>query len=277
MLWRRLFVTVGGRIEQNESFGTEFVPRGSAVFVAHQGSGMAFGDTRIRASAGTGVKEPTMLESFGLSFYAHGNPDLKPERARSTELGVEQRFARDRARVEISYFDNHYQDVIDVITTDPSTFEGRFANVAETQARGVEFLTEVAPHRMLRARAGYTYLDGLVLSTPSPTTVFTPGNELFRRPRHSGSLGVTLILSRITADVSGAFIGEFVDNDFGLFSPSFTTSPGHTLWDVRVTGKISRQLTGILSIDNLANSDYSEPLGYQPLLRTFRAGVRVTF
>jgi outer membrane cobalamin receptor len=277
MLWRRLFVTAGGRVEHNDSFGTEFVPRGSVVFVAHQTASGTFGETRVRASAGTGVKEPTMLESFGLSPFARGNPNLTPERSRSAEVGVDQRFARDRARVELSYFDNHFTDIIDVVTTNPATFEGQYQNVAETRARGLELATEVAPHRIVRARASYTYLDGLVLATSSPTTVFTPGNELFRRPRHSGSVGVTLLLPRLTADLNGAFIGEFVDSDFGLFFPSFTSSPGHTLWDARIMAKLTRQISALLMIDNLANADYSEPLGYQPLLRTFRVGVRVRF
>jgi hypothetical protein len=30
-------------------------------------------------------------------------------------------------------------------------------------------------------------------------------------------------------------------------------------------------------IDNLTNQDYSEPFGYQPLLRTIRLGARVNF
>jgi hypothetical protein len=32
-----------------------------------------------------------------------------------------------------------------------------------------------------------------------------------------------------------------------------------------------------LTIENLTNRDYSEPLGYQPLLRTIRVGARVGF
>ena len=73
------------------------------------------------------------------------------------------------------------------------------------------------------------------------------------------------------------FVGRLVDSDFGLFTPSFSESLGHSLWDARVSVTITRQLTGLLTIDNLTNRDYSEPLGYQPLLRTVRAGVRVNF
>lgn len=35
--------------------------------------------------------------------------------------------------------------------------------------------------------------------------------------------------------------------------------------------------TGPLSLDNLTDEDYSEPIGYQPLRRVVRAGVRVAF
>lgn len=275
ILWPRVFVTVGGRVERNESFGTAFVPRGSAVFVLHQAS-ESFGDTRLRVGAGTGVKEPTLLESFSLSPYFRGNPELKPERSRSIELGLEQRLSNDRAKLDITYFDNRAHDVIQLITTNPATFEGQYFNGGVTRSRGIELGGEAAPNSLVRARAGYTLLDGKVLEGLVPfDTVFQAGKELFRRPKHSGSVGVTLTWSRLMVDVNGAFIGRFVDNDFGLFSPSFTENPGYTQWDARAAVRLTRHVTAILLVDNLTNRDYSAPLGYQPLLRTVRAGVRV--
>jgi hypothetical protein len=38
-----------------------------------------------------------------------------------------------------------------------------------------------------------------------------------------------------------------------------------------------RQVALLLSIDNLANADYMEPLGYPTLGRAVRGGVRVGF
>ena len=277
MLWRRVFVTVGGRIEQNDAFGTAFVPRGTIVFVARD-SASAVGDTRLIASAGTGIKEPTLAESFSESPFARGNPDLQAERSRSAEVGVEQRLANQRAKVALTYFDNHFSDVIQLITTNPATFEGQYFNTGVTRARGLEFGAEVAPVAAIRLRANYTLLDGKVTESAVPTdTVFGLGNTLFRRPRHSGSVGVSAQWHRLTADLNGVLIGRFADSDFGLFDPSFSESPGHSLWDARVTATITRQLTGVLMIDNLTNQDYSEPFGYQPLLRTVRVGVRVNF
>jgi outer membrane cobalamin receptor len=277
MLWRRVFVTVGGRVEKNESFGTAFVPRGTIVYVLHPPSA-ALGETIVKASAGTGVKEPNLLQSFSLSPYFLGNPDLKPERARSAEVGIEQRFAGDRAKFGLTYFNNRFSDVIQLITTNPATYEGKYFNTGVTRGRGIELTAEAAPVAFLRARAGYTMLDGKVVESAVPgDTVFGLGHALFRRPRNSGSVGATVVWQRISGDVNGTFVGKFVDSDFGLFSPSFSENPGHTVWDTRVSVVMTRRLTGLLTIDNLTNRDYSEPLGYQPLLRTVRVGARVRF
>ena len=45
----------------------------------------------------------------------------------------------------------------------------------------------------------------------------------------------------------------------------------------RATLKLTSRVTGLLTIDNLTNRDYMEPIGYQPLQRTIRAGIRVGF
>jgi outer membrane receptor protein involved in Fe transport len=82
---------------------------------------------------------------------------------------------------------------------------------------------------------------------------------------------------RVTFDLNGTFIGRFVDSDFGLFNPPLTENPGHASWETRLSIELARQLSVLLSIDNLTNTDYSEPFGYQPLGRLVRAGARVSF
>jgi vitamin B12 transporter len=277
MLWQRVFATAGARVERNESFGTAFVPRGTVVVVVRESTGLV-GETRIRASAGTGIKEPTMAESFGVSTFARGNPDLKPERSRSAEAAVEQRLAGDRAKLALTYFDNRFEDVIQLVTTDPTTFAGQYFNTGATRARGIEVGAEAAPASWIRARAAYTYLHGRVVESAVPNDrVFRLGAELFRRPRHSGSGGVTVTWNRLTGNLNGTFVGRFIDNDFSTFNPPITESPGHTVWDARVQVRVTPHITGLLSLDNITNKDYSEPLGYQPLLRAVRAGLRVGF
>jgi len=277
MLWPRVFITVGGRIERNENFGTAAVPRATVVYVAHRPSG-SVGETQIKASAGTGIKEPTMLESFSLSPFFRGNPDLKPERSRSVEVGIEQRVAHDRAKFELTYFHNRFSDIISVITTNPGTFEGQFSNVGVTRARGLEAGVEVAPISAIRAHGGYTLLDSKIVESAQPADpVFGLGRQAFRRPRHSGFAGVAVGWKRVAVDLNGVFIGKFVDSDFGLFDPPLVENPGHATWDTRVAMTLTPRVTGTLAIDNLTDRDYSEPFGYQPLRRAIRAGLRVTY
>lgn len=81
----------------------------------------------------------------------------------------------------------------------------------------------------------------------------------------------------VIVDLNGVFIGSFVDSDFASLSPPILTNPGHTTWDARLAYQVTKLLRPFLSIDNLADADYMEPLGYPALRRAVRAGIRVTF
>ncbi len=274
-LWPRVFVTVGGRVEHNGNFGTAAVPRGSVAFVVHDGNG-AVGATTIHAGAGLGIKEPTFLQSFSTSPYYLGNPDLKPERSRTIEAGIEQRLAADRLKVSATWFDNEYRDLISTRLTDPATFSYQYFNIGLTQARGLETVFEVAPHRNLRGRFGYTYLDSTIVDSTSPdSTVFAVGQPLFRRPKNSGYAGVTWSDSRLTLDLDGTIIGSYVDSDFSSFTPPLTIGGRYSTWQARAACKLTPKLTATAAVDNLTNASYMQPLGYPALSRAFRVGLRI--
>jgi vitamin B12 transporter len=275
MVWRRVSASVGGRIENNTSFGTAAVPRVSMVYTLRE-SGGALGDTRLRGAAGLGIKEPTILQSFSLSPYFRGNPNLRPERSRSIELGVEQRLAGDRMKLEATWFDNRYRNIIGLLST--GGFLSEYANIGLTRARGAEFAADMVPHRSLRLRAGYTLVhSAIVESTSDFSPVYAVGNWAFRRPRHSGYLNGAWSWNQLTFDVTGTFVGRFVDSDFASFTPPILQNPGWTTWDARAAWRATPRLTALLAVDNLTSRDYQQPLGYLALRRAVRAGVRVGF
>lgn len=276
-LWTRTFVTLGARFEHNDSFGGAVVPRASIAYVARTGGAVA-GATRLRASAGLGIKEPTVLQTFSPSPFFHGNPDLQPERSRSVEVGAEQRLLSDRGKLDVAWFDNRYRNLISTRTTDPATFAAEYFNIGLTRARGVELGGEAAPHASVHVRAGYTFLSSEVLDSLSPgNVVFARGQWLFRRPRHSGFVGISVAEGRFAADITGVFVGRFVDSDFASLQPPLVENPGYTTWDARASWNVTARLAATLAIDNLANADYMEPLGFPALTRAVRAGVRVRF
>jgi vitamin B12 transporter len=276
-IWRRIVATASGRVEHNASFGTAAVPRGAVVIVLREGQ-QPLGATRVHVSGGAGIKEPTLLQSFSPSPFFRGNPDLEPERSRSVEAGVDQRFAGDRVRVQATWFDNRFRNLISTRTTNPQTFEAQYFNIGLTRARGLELSGEAAPLAFLRVRAGYTLLDSKILESTSPSSaVLRAGQPLFRRPRHSGFVDASWSQGRVSANLSGVFTGQFVDSDFSSFTPPLLVNPGYTTWDARIAYKATRLLTALVSIDNVADADYMEPLGYQALGRAVRAGLRVGF
>src|SRR5205823_1195834 len=163
-LWSGVFITVGARLEHNASFGNTFVPRAAAAWYARQGSGV-IGSTRVSASAGRSIKEPTILQSYSPSPFFLGNPDLRPERARAFDAGVEQRLARDRMKVNLTWFGNRYHDIISTRTLSFSPFTAQYFNIGLTRARGMELSSDVALVRGVRAKGGYTFLDSEILES----------------------------------------------------------------------------------------------------------------
>jgi vitamin B12 transporter len=275
-LWPRVFTTVGVRFEDNDSFGAAAVPRGSVAWIARKRSG-AIGDTKLKASAGLGIKEPTILQSFSLPPFA-GNPDLEPERARSIDAGVEQRFLDDRAKVELTWFANRFRNIISTRTVSFNPFRAQYFNIGLTRARGAEVAVDVAPTSALRVAASYTFLASEILDSTAPTNpVFLPGKWLFRRPRHSGFTSITWQRERILLDLSGIFVGRRVDSDFSSLSPAIVESEGYALWDLRGQYRLARRLSVVGAVDNLTDADYMEPLGYLALGRTARLGLKVGF
>jgi outer membrane cobalamin receptor len=275
-LWSRVFATGSFRVEDNESFGTATVPRGSVVWIAHSGTG-TFGDTKLKTAAGLGIKEPTIAQSFSPPPFA-GNPDLEPERSRSVEAGVEQRLFHDRAKLEATWFANRFRNIISTRTVSFNPFRSQYFNIGLTRARGAEMSVELAPARELHASAGYTFLASEIIDSTAPTNpVFRVGSGLFRRPRHSGFGEVAWTHDRIAVSLAGIFVGRRVDSDFSSLQPPIIENDGYALWDLRASYRVSAILSVVGAVDNLGNADYMEPLGYPALGRTARVGLRLGF
>jgi vitamin B12 transporter len=276
-LWPRLFATASLRVEHNDSFGTATVPRVSAAFVARPSRG-AVGETRLKASAGRGIKEPTIIESYSPAPSFLGNPDLLPERSRSVDAGIEQRLAHDRLKIEATWFDGRFRNIISTRTLGFNPFRSQFFNIGETRARGLELTADAAPVEAVRVRGGYTFMPSRVaLSTSPGSVVFGQGQRLFRRPRHAGYAEAAWTAGAATVSLTGTFVGRRVDSDFSSLEPPIASNGGHATWDLRAAYRLSGRLTLTLAGDNVANADFMDPLGYPALGRAFRAGVRVGF
>jgi vitamin B12 transporter len=266
---------VGGiRFENNGSFGFYVAPRVAASWQIHQGN-TELGPTRIRGTVGRGIKEPTFLQSYSPSPSFFGNPDLKPERSRGFDVAVEQRFARDRVGLEATYFANHFDELISLGPSDPVTFASQYMNIGETRASGFELVGNAVMHGSLQLRGSYTLLDSKVIRSTSSSPIFQPGKLLYRRPRHSGAVQALFTRGPVSAMLGGLLVGSRVDTDFNF--PTVSSNAGYATWNASGELKLARRTGVFITLDNLADRQYMEPLGYPALGRTIRVGVRTRF
>ena len=270
-LGARAALSSGLRLEQNDSFGTVVAPRLSLAY-------LAAANTKLKANAGYGVKEPTLLQSFSPSPSFLGNPDLKPERATTVDAGVEQRLFHQRLKIDAVWFDGRFRNIISTRTTSFSPFQAQYFNIGLTKAHGAELAAEAAPVDAFRVRGSYTLLVSRIAQSTAPTNpVFGVGAWAFRRPRHSGFVEGIWTFEKISADLLGTFIGRRVDSDFASLVPPIVENTSYATWDAGVRYRVSTPLTLHVRVENLADRDYMDPLGYQAWRRTARVGARLSW
>jgi len=75
--------------------------------------------------------------------------------------------------------------------------------------------------------------------------------------------------------LGGLFVASRVDTDFNF--PTVSSNAGYATWTASGEVKLARRTGVFITLDNLADRQYMEPLGYPALGRTARAGVRTRF
>ena len=261
---RPVAITAGGRLDDNSQFDTHGTYRIGIVVDPR-------GETRLRASLGTGFKEPTFFENFAHGFVT-GNPNLKPERSISWEAGVDRSVARGQWTLAATYFDQQFRDLID--------FNGStYFNVPGANSRGVELELNglITPAFALAVR--YTFLHTKVSTAgadSSDDALFVPGKSLLRRPAHSFAPEVGMHLGGQTRLILGVrWVGRRDDLDFNrpLGSRRVTLDP-YAHVNVAVEYALPRvQLTA--KIENAFDDRSPEIAAYQPRGRTILVGGRV--
>lgn len=217
--------------------------------------------TRLRASYGTGFMPPSLAARFG-GMFQEPNPDIRPERSRGWDAGVDQEIAGGRATLGLTWFHN---SLTDLIGFEGATFPelGRNVNIDRARTRGIEASARVRSG-VLDARLAWTRLSAVSLSAPDPAA-----ERLIRRPRHtlSGDAGVTLG-SGATLGGGLLVVADRVDEDFNSF-PSERIDPGDYAI-ARVYGAVGlgRGLTLRARIENLFDGRYEPVYGFPGLGRS---------
>jgi vitamin B12 transporter len=243
-------VTAGVRYDHNSAFGEAWSPRGTISWLS--------GDRlwKVRASGGSGFRAPTVGELF---YPFSGNPDLKPEKSVSWEVGAERYVGGGRAEVSLFWTDLSDLIVYDFVTQ-------RNLNVGRARMRGVEMGWRQALLPGLSADANYTYLNAQNLVTDEP---------LVRRPRHSASLGVDWQpLPGLDLYPRVIYVGSRPDVS-EVSGP--VTDPSYVRVDFTGRWQATPNLAPYLRFTNAFNHQYDEAAGYPAAGRLVAGGLDVKF
>jgi outer membrane cobalamin receptor len=231
---------------------------------------------RLRASAGTGIRPP---DAFEIAFT--DNPNLKPERSRSVDAGLEQTFGAGKFVASATAFFNRYDDLIVTVgrsLVDASRY--KTDNISNARSTGLELSAHARIIHALTLRTTYTFLDTEILSVDSLARVAPPpfnvGDPLIRRPRHQGAVDVTYAHSRATAFVEVIARSRILDVEpnFGSFGGLFY-SPGYLVANAGASVRVGGGLELTARVLNVGDRAYEETLGYPALRRSAMVGLRV--
>ncbi len=297
--WRydaRAHVTGGVRIERItrdalEGHAEQFIPRpafaeetvvsanpkiAAAWFVRSADAGY----TKLRVSAGTGIRPP---DAFEIAFT--DNPSLKPERSRSLDFGIDHALVDGRALVEATAFFNDYDDLIVAVGSFSGASRYRTDNISNARTRGLEVAgtgrvrLQAGGQVDLQLRVGYTWLDSEILAVDRGSAApppFVPGDPLLRRPGHQFTADVLVDAGRVSGFLRGGGRGQVrdVDPTLGTFGGLFEAA-GYSVWHAGLSWKLLDRLELFGRVTNLFGREYEEVLGFPALSRGVVVGLRV--
>jgi len=266
----RLILIPGIRLDDHQTFGTEWSPSFSSSYLFRETG------TRVKVGYAEAFKAPTLNELFfppGFGCAAFGNPDLGPERSWELNAGVEQALFGDRINVAATFFHREVSDLIDTgPTPDPTdpAFCVRAENIGKARFDGVEWLLNIKLLSFLSLGANYTYLDW-----------DTADGRLTRRPRHRGNVSLNYSYDRFRLNFDAHLIGK--RDDIDSVTGGNIKKGSYARFDLAGSYQLPVKLTLVKNvsvfgkIENLFNRKYEEADGFRARPLNFLLGIRAVF
>ena len=257
----RLIVTGGLRQDRYNVFGDATTYRVTGGFLIHETG------TKLRSSYGTGFRTPTLNDLF---FVNSANPDLKPEKSQSFDVGVDQTLWKGKVQLSATYFWNHFRELIVFQSTHPtcppSSIFGCPINISQSKTQGWELGATVKLRSNLEAKMQYTLtLDRDLVNA----------KRLPRRPIDMASAGLSY------QPVEGARLN--VDYRFvGARNNDAANTPNQrqgSFGVVNVSGSydFADHWQAFGRIENLFDQDYEEVQFFGAPIRSVFGGLKFTY
>ncbi|MBX3593941.1 TonB-dependent receptor [Sphingomonas sp.] len=236
-----------------------------------QGSYRFASGTRLRAAAGSGVKNPGFYELYGyIDGRFIGNSALKPERSEGWEAGIEQQVDGGGIVFGTTYFQSVLRD--EIYTSYPApTYVATPANsTGRSRQHGVEAYVNARLGAGWRIDGAYTWLHAR-----------ERGAEEVRRPPHSASLAVNWSAPDGRVSVNAVVRYTGVARDLAYIDPSYVPVrvrlDDYALVNLAAEWRVTRTLSVFARGDNLLDARYESVFSFTNPGITGVAGMRARF
>lgn len=205
-------------------------------------------DLNISSNYGAGYNIPTTFELYD-AFY--GNPNLKPEKTETFDIGVSYK------GFLATYFNSKVKNLID--------WNGIYNNVdGKSRFKGIELAYKNSITEDIFLNLNYTRLSAKNKDK----------KELGRRAKDRFVFSADYYgLRNFHFNINGEYVGKRYD-----FNDKKGAKTGnYTIWGGVVDYDINKNLSTYVKLDNIFNKDYQVVDGYATAQRAFYAGLKVEF
>ncbi|NOT19045.1 MAG: TonB-dependent receptor [Sideroxydans sp.] len=251
-------------IHYSERSSSAFSPKISAVYKVSEGFS-------IKSSLGQAFNAPSNYDLFNNPAWSgtsmsNPNPDLKPEKATSLDLGTEYLFD-DGGNIKVATYVTETKDLVystitpvtpylDPISNQTISQISQKKNTAKALAKGVELSGEYPLLNWLVISGTYAYTDAKIVSDPlNPTS---EGKRMINVPKDMASVALDAEFGDWSGVLSARYVGEqFTNSDNSdVVKGVWAGYSKYSLFNLKTSYRLTHNLKASLAVDNLGDKLY---------------------
>jgi vitamin B12 transporter len=236
------------------------------------GTKLAISDsTTLRANYIRNFRAPTIANLFNNNPTNIGNPELKPEKGDSFDIGIDQKLGS-IGLLRLTFFSNTVSDTIAFkrLTPPVNGNTGTFENIGLVRTTGIEASLNLQLAKNFYAFANYTANDPRILESSNPA-------EVDKELRFAGADKLNLGVSY--ENPQGWYLGLLMNSLNGYPTNNTNTEflSGYTTLDFKLRVPLSDSLILTSSVDNIFDQRYQLFPGFPDGGRVFQVGLSSRF
>ncbi|MEO0842616.1 MAG: TonB-dependent receptor [Cyanobacteria bacterium J06643_5] len=220
--------------------------------------------TTLRANYIRNFRVPTLFNLFSNSPFAQGNPDLKPERGNSFDVGIDQQLG-DIGLLRFTFFNNTITDNIAYDSVN-LTYE----NIGKVRTNGIELALNLQLAKNFYFSGNYTLNDPKIIESSNPA-------EVDQELRFAGADSINLGLNY--ENPQGWYAGILM-HSLGSYPTNNTNTeslPGYTTFDFKLRVPVSENLALNGSVENIFDQRFQLFSGFPDAGRIVQVGMNYKF